>query len=143
LEDLEEGTVGVAAHIGIEMLKITRMEVVALQGIMMGRTGTMKNEEGGLGAEAQGIRGIIVGAQQQGGGTEVRSGKVVRRGGPRLSSGTEKGSRQSLLITTKVAIDTAMAMARMVTSIMISFNRIRQKMLTDAYGFLVCPLLFF
>jgi len=70
----------------------------------------MKNEEGGLGAEAPGVR-VIVGGARQGGGTEFLSEKAVRKGGPRLSSGTEKGSRQSLLITIIVAIKTATAMA--------------------------------
>lgn len=91
MEDIE-GTVEVVAHIGIGMVMIACTEGVALEGIMMGRTATMRNEEGGLGAEALDIRGTVVGAQL-GGGIKVLSGKVVRKGGPKSSSGTEKESR--------------------------------------------------
>lgn len=138
MAEIEESTVEVVAHIGIGMVMITCMEGVALEGVLMGRTVTMRNEEGGLGVEALVIGGTTVGAQL-GGVIEVLSGKLARKGGPKSSSGTEKESRQHLLIA-MVAIVIAMGMATMVSNTVISFGRIRLETLKkDVMAFWFVP----
>jgi len=133
LEDIE-GTVEVVAHLSIGMVMIVCTEGVALEGITMGRTATMRNEEESLGVEALDIRGTAVGAQL-GGGIEVLSGKVARKGGPKSSSGTEIESRLHLLITTMVVIVIAMGIATTLSSTVISFGRIRLETLSDVMAF--------
>ncbi|KAJ8509633.1 hypothetical protein OPV22_000067 [Ensete ventricosum] len=87
------------------------------------RISLLKNEAENLEAEAQVIGGTAAGALQEE-GIEVLSEKEALSEGPKLSSGTGKGSRQMLLERTMIT-------HRMVSSIMTKKNEV-----IDIYGFL-------
>lgn len=96
--------------------------------VMVTGISILKNEAENLEAEAQVVRGTAAGALQEE-GIEVLSEKEAPSEGPKLSSGTGKGSRQMLLERT-------MNTHRMVSSSMIKKNEV-----IDIYGFLVRTLL--
>lgn len=118
----KEAVVEAEAPIDNETLK-TVMETVAMASVMVTGISILKNEAENLEAEAQVVRGTAAGALQEE-GIEVLSEKEAPSEGPKLSSGTGKGSRQMLLERT-------MNTHRMVSSSLIKKNEV-----IDIYGFL-------
>lgn len=118
------GTAGAVAPTGTEAMRITVMVAVAMEGTIMTEINTMMSEAGGPGAEAQdggGDVGVLVG-----GGIGARLGKAVLKGGPKLSNGIGKESRQNRLTRTiKVIVMMTMGYLRMVVLILTSHNRIK------------------
>ncbi|URD77143.1 splicing factor U2af small subunit [Musa troglodytarum] len=121
----KEAAVEAEAPIARETLKTVMEEAVAVASVMVTGISLLKNEAENLEAEAQVVGGTAAGALLQGEGIEVLSEKEAPSEGPKLSSGTGKGSRQMLPERT-------MNTHRMVSSIMIQKNEV-----IDIYGFLV------
>lgn len=86
-----------SVHMGAVVMMSARMgAVVLVEEMMTGITVTMTGA-GGLEAEVQGVRGDEVEVREEG-GTEVQSEKVVLKEGLRLSNGTGKRRKQTLVI---------------------------------------------
>lgn len=92
---IDGGIVGAGALIGTVAMKITLLEEGDMGGDMMSMT-TIIAGAGGTGAQVLATGEGEVGAHEEG-GMPVQLGKVVRRGVPKLNSGTGKGNSKKML----------------------------------------------
>ncbi|KAH0466786.1 hypothetical protein IEQ34_004024 [Dendrobium chrysotoxum] len=126
-----EAAVGVIVLIDVVTMKI-KEGISVIIGI-----GNMMIEAGGLGAEVLVIGKDVVGAPGAG-IIEAQLGKVVLKGGPKLSNGTGKAKRQNMLTSLAISITmVAMDPVRMGGTIMNNHMKIMMNTFTDLLRFQV------